>query len=126
MSRAKHYRKVRIFIASPGDMATERARMHTIVEELNRTGQLANHLSLMLEALDWRTHVAPLMGRPQGVVLDQLPVESWDIFVGILWLRFGTPPGAATPGSESHSSLARRRSSRWPTTPGSDMDAPRC
>src|SRR5262245_36087419 len=95
MSAARHYRKVRIFVASPGDVATERARVHTVVEELGRTGNIADRLGLALEALDWRTHVAPLMGRPEDVVLDQLPVESWDILVGILWLRFGTPPGAA-------------------------------
>ena len=96
MSEAK-YRKLRIFIASPSDMVTERARMHTLIDELNRSGQLADHLGLTLEALDWRTQVAPLMGRPETVVLDQLPVESWDVFVGILWLRFGTAPGATDP-----------------------------
>jgi class 3 adenylate cyclase len=37
------------------------------------------------------------MGRPQGVVLDQVKAESWDIFVGILWLRFGSPTGARAP-----------------------------
>src|SRR5215212_4493053 len=97
MSEA-NYRKLRIFIASPSDVATERARMHTLVDELNRSGQLADHLALTLEALDWRT-VAPLMGRPEAVVLDQLPVDSWDVFVGILWLRFGMPPGATDPQS---------------------------
>jgi hypothetical protein len=97
MSTAKTYKKLRIFVASPKDVAAECARLHTVVEELNCTGNLADWLGLTLELLDWRTHIAPLMGRPEEVVLRQLPVETWDIFVGILWLRFGTPSGAADP-----------------------------
>jgi hypothetical protein len=31
------------------------------------------------------------MGRPQQVIFDQLPVRNWDVFVGILWTRFGIP-----------------------------------
>ncbi|MGH8057573.1 MAG: hypothetical protein ACREOH_10105 [Candidatus Entotheonellia bacterium] len=71
MNPEKPYKKLRIFAASPGDVLTERARLHTVVEEFNRTGHLADWLGLTLEVLDWRTHVAPWMGRPEEVVLAQ-------------------------------------------------------
>jgi len=29
--------------------------------------------------------------------VQQLPVDAWDIFVGVIWLRFGTPTGAIDP-----------------------------
>ncbi|HEV7487079.1 MAG TPA: hypothetical protein VGQ65_15475, partial [Thermoanaerobaculia bacterium] len=39
------------------------------------------------------------MARPEQVILDQLPVESWDIFIGLLWLRFGSPTGGTDPAT---------------------------
>lgn len=89
------YTKLRIFVASPDDVAEERECLKLVVDELNRT--IADHLRLTLDLLDWHTHVAPRMGRPQQVVFDQLPLENWDVFVGILWTRFGTPSGGTHP-----------------------------
>ena len=42
----------------------------------------------------------PDAGRPQQVIFDQLKPTTWDIFVGILWHRFGTPSGAANPATQ--------------------------
>lgn len=108
------YRKVRIFVASPSDVSDERDRLRLVVDELNQS--LADVLGVTLELLDWRTHVAPWMGRPEQVILDQLPVETWDIFVGLLWARFGKPSGGIDPetgkpfdsGSEEEFTLAYR------------------
>lgn len=97
MTAKKNYTKIRLFIASPGDMTEERNRLVAVVHELNRTGSPIEALGLVVEALDWRTHVAPQMERPEGVILDQLPVETWDIFVGLMWLRFGSPTGGSDP-----------------------------
>jgi len=89
------YSKVRIFVASPGDVVEERNRVKLVVEELNRS--VAHRLRLILEILDWRTHVAPLMGRPDEVIFEQAPIGNGDIFIGILWARFGTPSGTIDP-----------------------------
>jgi len=96
---AQAYRKVRIFVASPGDVSEERARLARVVESMNRTGNVAERLGLTLELLRWETHVAPDVGRPQQVVFDQLDPHEWDIFVGILWMRFGTRTGRVDPES---------------------------
>jgi formylglycine-generating enzyme required for sulfatase activity len=40
------------------------------------------------------------MGRPQAVIFEQLPPKGWHIFVGILWRRFGHPPGARDPETD--------------------------
>ncbi|RIK72519.1 hypothetical protein DCC62_19380 [candidate division KSB1 bacterium] len=92
----KNYTKIRLFIASPGDVTPERDRLLKVVQEFNQPNGFLDDLGVTLQALDWRSHVAPLMGRPEAVVLEQLPVESWDIFVGIMWSRFGTPTGGST------------------------------
>lgn len=90
MSAEKQYRKVLIFVASPGDVSIERARLANVIEALNYG--LADHLGLMLELKEWG-RVAPGMSRAEDVILSQIPVDTWDFFVGILWLRFGTPSG---------------------------------
>ena len=87
--------KVRIFVASPRDVDEERRRLALVVEHLNRG--LADWLELTIELLRWETHVAPDTGRPEGVILDQLPPDQWDIFIGILWLRLGTETGGSDP-----------------------------
>jgi hypothetical protein len=90
-------KKLRIFVASPGDVADERTRLKSVVEDLNNG--LANHLSIVIELKEW-SQVVPNMGRGQQVIFDQIPVKTWDLIIGILWLRYGTPSGGANP-SES-------------------------
>ena len=87
--------RLRVFVASPGDVKAERDRVSQVIDDLNK-GVVANKLGLLLQILDWR-NLPPEMGRPQQVILDQLPPETWHVFVGILWSRFGTPPGATRP-----------------------------
>lgn len=91
MTARRDYQKLRIFAASPSDVATERARLATVVEDLK---PLVDHIGVTLELLDWR-QVPPGLGRPEQVILDQLKPDTWDVFVGILWYRFGTPPKGA-------------------------------
>jgi hypothetical protein len=84
---------VTIFVACPGDCATEK----TIVSEVARELELlANHHRYVLKVRDW-SQVSPNIGRPQRVIFDQIPVTGWDILVGVLWLRFGTKSGGTNP-----------------------------
>ncbi len=98
MPDAKNYQKLRIFLASPGDVAKEREAVRSVVAELNKTGSgLADSRGIQFEVIGYDTHVAPDMGRPQGVTFTQLPPDKWDIFIGILWQRFGSPTGEVDP-----------------------------
>lgn len=94
---AKQLKTIQIFVASPGDVAKEKDALGDIVARLDRN--LGPPLGLRLELKEWR-QVAPGMGRPEDVILDQLPVEGWDLFIGILWLRFGTPSGITRAGED--------------------------
>ncbi|MGH7495885.1 MAG: NACHT domain-containing protein [bacterium] len=95
MTDQKNFQKLYIFLASPADVAKERAYVHTAVVELNKTGSGAAHAQgIQFEVLGYDTHVSPDMGRAQAVTFDQLTPDNWDIFIGILWQRFGTPSGA--------------------------------
>lgn len=83
---AKH--KVTIFLASPGDVPDERDAVSGIVDRLNNS--LAPSLGLELVLWRWESNVVPDWGTAQEVIFRQSPPANWDIFVGILWLRFGT------------------------------------
>jgi tetratricopeptide (TPR) repeat protein len=89
-------KKIRIFAASPSDVASERSKFETVVESLR---PMADYLGLTLEVVDWRA-VVPDAGQAQQIIFDQLSPTSWDIFVGILWHRFGTPPGGKDPQTQ--------------------------
>ena len=89
-------KKLRIFAASPSDMATERAKVETVASMLK---PLADNLGIVLDVVDWRA-VVPDMGRPEQVILKQLDPESWGVFIGILWHRFGTPPAGSDPQTQ--------------------------
>jgi hypothetical protein len=96
MDTEKFLKKLCLFAASPSDVATERAKLETVVGMLK---PLADHIGLSVEVVDWRK-VVPDMGRPQQVIFDQLQPTTWDVFIGILWHRFGTPPGGKDPQTQ--------------------------
>ena len=94
------YKKIRIFAASPGDVQIERNHLARVIEELNITiSAIAPEKNIGLEFVRWETHVYPSLGRDaQDVVNQQVP--DYDIFVGILWKRMGTPTAVARSGTE--------------------------
>lgn len=94
--------KIRVFIASPGDVAHERSELAKVIEELNTT--IGPHKNVVLELVRWETHCNPSMGRPQGVINSQVGV--YDIFVGVMWKRFGSPTGVAESGTEEEFRIA--------------------
>ncbi len=105
----------RIFVASPGDLAEERRRFPKILEKLNQIK--ANALGVHLEPLGWEDTL-PGMGRPQALINKD--VERCDLFVMLLWKRWGTPPAEKSrysSGTEEEYELARRLHKETPGKP---------
>ena len=94
--------RLRILLASPGDVERERDHVSALADELNRG--VSAQCGFVLEVVRWETHVRPDMGRPQQIILDQ--IGSFDIFVGIMWQRFGSPTGVADSGTEEEFEFA--------------------
>lgn len=90
----------RIFVASPGDVQRERDAMQGVVNEMNRILEaLLPEDGIRVELLRWESNVAShIADGPQPVVNEQ--IESYDIFVGLLAKRFGTPTAVAQSGTE--------------------------
>jgi hypothetical protein len=107
-SVATQVTKLRIFVASPGDVADERAQLARVVEQVNQIlGALVPESGLVLELIRWETHVHPGLGADaQAVVNEQLQIGTYDVFVGIFWTRFGTPTPRAESGTEEEFRVA--------------------
>lgn len=105
-------RKVKVFIATPRDVSRERELAETVIKRVN--GEVSDALRMTLELVRWETHADPAMGRPQSHV-TQL-VDQCDIFLGVLWHRFGTPPGKTECGEHFASGTGEefdRALKRW-------------
>jgi tetratricopeptide (TPR) repeat protein len=88
--------KIRVFAASPGDVDREREGLARVVERLNRT--LGTTEALVLELVRWETHAWPGFGDDAQDVINQ-QVGPYDIFVGVMWKRLGTPSKRADSGT---------------------------
>src|SRR5262249_18565742 len=65
--------------------------------------------------LRWETHASPGAGRPQQVINDL--IRQYDVFVGVMWKRFGSPSGVADSGTEEEFNIAYARWEQDQTRP---------
>ena len=86
-----------VLIASPGDVAKERALVREVLHEWNALHSFSTKKVFL--PLSWESHSHPSMSdRPQGVINEQV-VDKADLVVGIFWTRLGTPTGVAASGT---------------------------
>lgn len=90
-------RVLRIVIASPSDVQTEREIIARTILKWNDEHSI--NLNTVLLPVRWETHSSPEYGRhPQDVLNDQL-IDSCDILIGVFWTRLGTPTNDHTSGT---------------------------
>lgn len=113
---ARHEHVLSIFVASPSDVADERSRLEDVVRELNITW--SRELGLRLELVRWETHAYPDFGvDPQAVINNQIP-DDFDIFIGVMWCRYGTPTNRAESGTIEEFKRAKARHDADPESVG--------
>jgi hypothetical protein len=103
-----------IFLASPGDVSDERGRVDTFVDEWNNLW--SENIGVHLRLVRWETHAYPAVGADGQDVINTQIGEEYDVFLGIMWKRFGTPTGRAASGTveEFERALGRYRTSGNP------------
>lgn len=79
----------KIFVASPGDLKSERELLEEVISELNDIWN--NTLSINLQLIKWETKSYPGFGKDAQDVINNTIKDDYDIFIGMLWTRFGTP-----------------------------------
>ena len=100
------------FVASPSDVADERTLLEEIVRELNLTW--SRQLGVRIELIKWETHTYPSVGTHPQEVINQQVGDDYDIFIGIMWARFGSPTIQHESGTEEEFERAFGRRQRDP------------
>jgi len=96
-----------VFVASPGDVTDERSVLEEVISEINM--MWSRDLGIRLELVRWETHAIPGIGLDaQAVINDSIP-NDYDLFVGIMWCRYGTPTGRAGSGTVEEFEIAKKR-----------------
>ena len=101
---------LRVFLASPSDLEDERKATKEMADRLNLTIRAAGWT---VELLGWEDRL-PGFGRPQAQINDD--VDACDLFLGVLWCRWGSPTGEFKSGFEEEfeRAISRRKRSESP------------
>lgn len=99
--------KYRVFIASPSDLSEEREAISGVISELNST--YGNSNNIIIELLKWETNSAPGISTESVQTLINTDIPEYDLFIGLLWMKFGTPTKLFGSGTEEEFELAHAK-----------------
>lgn len=88
----------KLFLASPSDVKEERQIVKKVVDEINIGNYSTN--GIKLELVTWETHTHPSIGIDAQDAINKQIKDDYDIFIGIMWNRFGTPTNRAESGTK--------------------------
>ncbi|MDR3002519.1 MAG: DUF4062 domain-containing protein [Fibromonadaceae bacterium] len=100
-------RLFKIFLASPCDTENERLAAEEVVDEINKS--IGSRDNFRLELLKWENDTYPAMGEDGQDVINKQIGSDYQIFVGIMWKKFGSPTKRASSGTEEEFQLAYER-----------------
>lgn len=99
--------KISVFVSSPSDVREVRDLVDEVVSNINI--DRGRRDGFVVETLRWELQSRPGAGpEPQAIVDGELG-QDYDIFVGILGSRFGTPTSNAGSGTEDEFNQAYER-----------------
>lgn len=96
--------EMRCFIASPGDTVEERNACEEVFEEINHG--LGRSIGFRIVSLRWEKDVYPGVAEYGQQVINRQVDGKYDLFVGIMKSRFGTPTPQAGSGTEEEFNIA--------------------
>ena len=102
-------RTIRVFIASPGDLAVERAAFQQVLEELN--AGFGDALDIKFEPLGWEDTLASTGRRSQEVINRE--IDRCDVFILAMHRRWGQAAPDAQPYSSYTEEEFHRAFARW-------------
>jgi len=109
----EHATVIKAFLSSPGDVKDEREIVHQIVLKINSNEGRFHQPRFFIDLYRWEKDLISGWGTPQENINKQLKPDESDIFIGILWSRFGTPTGDFQSGTEEEFNSAL---SKWRQT----------
>lgn len=98
------FREIVCFIASPGDTQEERKACVEVFEDINHG--FGKSLGFCLSPFRWDYEVYPSVGEYGQQVINEQADGKYDLFVGIMKTRFGSPTPNAGSGTEEEFNIA--------------------
>lgn len=77
-----------VMIASPGDVAPERAIVREVLSEWNAIH--AQSRKIVLLPAGWESHSSPEMGKSAQSIINEQVLDKCDLLVGVFWTRIGS------------------------------------
>ena len=106
---AKKVTQISVLISCPSDVDPERKIVRDVCDSLTKV--LNKTMNIVIKPIDWEKDVVPLISGqgPQEVIDAQ--TKDYDIYIGIMWRRFGDKqPNGLTPTEwEFQKALQRMR-----------------
>lgn len=93
-------RLIKVFLASPGDVAREGELVRQELESINHS--FGEREGVQFKVVNWKTDSFPAYGDDGQALLNEqiAQMAQYDLFIGIMWNRFGTPTPRAASGTE--------------------------
>lgn len=105
-------KQIRILVSCPSDVEKEVKILKNVVYEINKE---INSRNLHFDIWTWIEDSTPGFGEDSQEVINN-QIKPYDVFIGIMWTRFGTPTKRANSGTEEE---YNRALSRWLSKPNS-------
>lgn len=93
----QQYKKVKLLVVSPSDVAKEREYALEIIRDWNVRN--SDEQKLVLEAVLWESYSVPDSGDRARGILDRQIVDQCDGVIGVFRTRIGSYTGKATGGA---------------------------
>ncbi len=94
----KHQKIISVFISSPSDVTQERATVIEIIEDVNKL--IGDQHGCNFQPVTWENDVLPTFGNNPQATIDAEVGDEYDLFLGIMSTKFGTPTESASSGTE--------------------------
>ncbi|MGI4870458.1 MAG: hypothetical protein ACRYFX_04680 [Janthinobacterium lividum] len=98
------------FIASPGDTQAEREACDKVFAEINKTA--GHNGDFRIESWKWENDARPSFGIDGQDVVNKQVGQDYQLFIGIMYKRFGSPTSRAESGTEEEFNIAYEKHKR--------------
>lgn len=85
----KEIKLIKLFISCPSDLKPEIDSIKIVVDTINKTSGRQN--SYFLECLNWTQDTYTQIGEDAQDVINKQIDSEYDILIGLIWLKVGTP-----------------------------------
>lgn len=100
----KTYEILNVFVSSPSDVYEEREMLEIVIRDINNIWM--DTLGIMLKIKKWETNVPSKITNqnPNDIIIEE--IGKYDIYIGIMWNRFGSPTNEYESGTEQEFRIA--------------------